>query len=784
MIYGIVQGTNGERIAYASVSSTNKRSIGAYTNQNGEFSLKIPMRDSVKLLTSYIGYKEVSKWFCATANKDIKYNHVLRIEATEIPKVEVVSNIEQEENVTYLTSEKATALTGVSLSGIEGSIKTFAGVSSKSELSSNYSVRGGSYDENLVYINDIPAFKPKMASSDRQEGLSIINPYMVEGLYFSSGGFGVQYGDKMSSVLAVKYKDVTKTEAQLDLSLMDANLTVGSALGKQKKFSFLIGTRYKNTSLLLNSLEETGEYRPKFYDIQSLIQYKFNNKLQLSYWFYGANNDFNFTPHDRTTTYGSEAARFEMYVAFEGNEEYKYQNMGNALTLKYNPSSRTSTNTSILYYNAQEEENFDVLSQYRLGELLTSNNGNAENDSAKVIAIGSFLTHGRNSLNNNSAQILHNGKHLFNSFTLGWGAQLESSDYDAGFNEWVFIDSANYSLPYSDTAITLSSPKNSRVAHTRQLAAAYLYLSKRFTWEANRKHTLKLSIGNRITYDSYTNDALNNPRFRALYKPESKRQIGISFSAGIYYQPPEFKELINDKGILHQSLPAQKSTHFVLGYSSYEMIWKRPFKLSAELYYKNLKNNIPYVVDNVNNIYFPELTANGYIVGLDAKINGEFVPGVESWASISFMQAREHLQKESTWIRKPNDQLINFNVYFQDYVPGSKRFKVNLTLLLGSKLPYAAPQSSYEEFDDYTLSPYVRFDLGATYILLGEENTKQSFKHIQNMWLGAEVFNVLDSGNRVSYFWITDVNGQNYAVPNYLTSRRLNLKLSIKFKWT
>ncbi len=776
MLQGKIIDNQGLAVSFATVSYKNNSVL---SNENGSYQIQIPRNQKITVYFSKLGYIEQSKDFTLTEAK-FTYSPVLQINSVDIPKVKINYNREAEENVSHLSADNTAALSGISLSGIEGGLKTFAGVSTKSELSSQYSVRGGSYDENLVYVNGIPAFKPSMARSDKQEGLSIINPYMVDNVEFSSGGFDICYGDKMSSVLNVTYKDVEQFQLEADASLMDANVTV-QGTDKSKKFSIITGVRYKNTSLILKTLDETGEYKPIFYDVQSLMKYKISPKLTLSYWIYGANNTYSFLPEKRITDFGSQVKSYRMTIYFEGEEKYMYRNLGNSLALQYKPDDRTSLDFKALYYNASEDENFDVLSQYRLSESY-SNGESLVEDSSAILAVGSFLEHGRNKLRNNNVTIMHDGKHLFNGFAVTWGASVSSSAYDATYNEWTYIDSANYALPYCDTAIILKKTANSTISHTQTISAGYAGITKRFYCNNNAQTTLKLNIGVRGTYDTYSGEILMNPRMRLLVKPNAEKGAQISFASGVYYQPADFKELIDKNGIFYKNVAPQKSIHFVLGYSQDLKIWGRPFVLNSEIYTKLLHDVIPYTIDNVSTVYYPQYSANGHVSGIDTKLNGEFVPGVESWISLSIMQAREHLADgTSGTIRRANDQLVNYSMFFQDFLPGSERLKMNLTFMAGTKIPTATPNATYEEFDDYSISSYTRLDIGFLVVIFDPKiQAKRPIKNIKNMTLGLEIFNLFDNANKISYFWIEDVSSKYYAVPNYLTSRRLNLKLSIK----
>lgn len=773
---GTITDAHGQAVALVSVSCAESNT-SSLSKDNGTYQIEIPLNKPCTVYFNKIGYHEHAANVTLTTATKI-YSPSLKINALDIPKVKITYNNDAEENTTSISSEKAEAIAGLSISGIEGGLKTFAGVNSKSEMSSQYSVRGGSYDENLVYVNGVPAFKPSIARSDKQEGLSIINPYMIDNIEFSSGGFDICYGDKMSSVLNVTYKDVEEFHIQADASFMDANVTV-QGINKSHKVSILSGVRYKNTSLVLKTLDETGEYKPVFYDFQSLLKYKINSKATLSYWIYGANNTYSFFPDKRVTDFGSQTQSYKMTIYFEGEEKYMYQNIGNSLSLNYRPTERTTMDFKALYYHATENETFDILSQYRLSESF-SNGEQLVEDSTALLAVGSFLEHGRNKLATNNITAMHDGKHIVGTTTLHWGCSVRAFDYDARFNEWTFIDSANFAVPYNDTAITLKNTANSTIEHTQTIGAAYLGFSKRFYLNNNANSSIKINTGIRATYDTYSEQILWNPRMRVQLKPNQEKSNRISFATGIYYQPAEIKELIDKTGQFYNNVPQQKSTHFVLGYSQTFTIWERPFYWTTELYAKILHNIIPYTIDNVSISYFPNLCADGYITGIDTKLNGEFVPGVESWVNFSLMRAREHLSDNSSEeIRRANDQLLSTSLFFQDFLPGSERLKMNLTFIAGTNLPTSNPTATYNEFDDYKISPYTRLDIGFLYNLINSEDTNEQ-KTIQNLALGLEIFNLFDNANKISYFWIEDVANKYFAVPNYLTSRRLNLKVTIK----
>ena len=774
-VRGKITDNTGQAVAYASVGNSTQSVL---SNVAGEYSIEITtVSDTVLLNFSAFGYQTLRKQFVVSQGAVQTFSPVLQRDVITMPTIIVQRQREHEEHINIISGEHTTQLTGLSLAGAEGIVKTMPGTTSKSELSSQYSVRGGSYDENLVFVNNIPAMRPNIATSDRQEGLSIINPYMVSNLEFSSGGFGVQYGDRLSSALNVNYKEVTRNQIQFAASLMDANLTA-QGLNDSANVSALVGVRYKNTALMLKSLDDRGEYRPEFFDAQSLISWKLSKKLKLSYWFYAASNKYAFLPDVRNTEFGGMGQTFTMEVAFEGKEQYQYQNMGNALSMNYRPNKNTTLNANVLYYRAVERETYDILGQYRLSEIIKDEEGTTK-DTSKVLAIGSYFNHARNRLYSNTLNLSHDGKHLFQFFTFTWGASAALNMYDARYNEWTFIDSALYAVPHNDTAILLKNLRDASFNHNLQAATLYFNGSKRIVFENTANRTaLNINAGVRLYFDDYSKRLLVNPRMRLLLKPKNSGNVSFSFATGVYYQPVQIKELVGVDGTVFYDLKPQRAIHYVLGMAQNLLLWQRPFILQTELYYKQLHNIIPYTIQNVNTVYHPELLANGYTTGIDAKLNGEFVPGTESWISVSVLQSRQHLAgNRQSEIRSPNDQRVNIGLYFQDYVPSMENLKMNLTYMFGSNMPTGTPSAAFKEFDKHKISKYQRIDIGFLWVVFDGEKRRHTF--IQNMNVGLEVFNLFDNMNKISYFWLEGVNGEFYAVPNYLTSRRLNVKFLI-----
>ena len=774
-VRGKITDNSGQPVAYASVGNSSQSVL---SNVAGEYNIEITTpSDTVSLNFSAFGFQTLRKQFNVQQGAAQTFSPVLQRDVETIPTITVLHQWEHEEHINTISGEHTRQLAGLSLAGVEGSVKIQPGVNSKSELTSQYSVRGGSYDENLVFVNNIPAMRPNISTSDRQEGLSIINPYMVSGLEFSSGGFGVQYGDRLSSVLNVNYKEVERNQIQFAASLMDANLTV-QGVNDSAGVSALVGVRYKNTALMLKSLDEKGEYKPEFFDAQSLLSWKISPKIKLSYWFYAASNKYTFIPVERITEFGGMAQTISMTIYFEGNEQYIYQNMGNALSLNYRPSKNTHLNAQVLYYRATERETYDILGQYRLSEIEKDEKTGATKDTSKILAVGSFFNHARNHLYTNTLHAAHDGKQVFRFYTLTWGASAALNQYDARYYEWSFIDSALYAMPRCDTAIVLKNLRNVSLNHRLQAATAYVNGNKRIIFENTANRTsLNINVGARLYYDDYSEQLLVNPRMRLLLKPKYAGNVSFSFATGVYYQPVQIKELVSMDGTVFYDLKPQKAIHYVLGMAQNLELWQRSFILQAELYYKQLRNIIPYTIQNVHTVYYPELLANGYTTGIDAKLNGEFVPGTESWISLSVLQSRQHLVgNPQSEIRSPNDQRVNIGLYFQDYVPSMENIKMNFTYMFGSNMPAAAPNAAFEQFDKHKISMYQRIDIGFLWVIFNE---KHPHKFIQNMNLGFEVFNLFNNLNKISYFWVEDVSGKFYAVPNYLTTRRLNVKFLI-----
>lgn len=750
---------------------------GTTSDQNGYYSLKIEATSLTTIWYSHTSYVTKYKTIDLKPGDSINLDISLELKTKEINEVIVEFRKNNEINQTSLSPKIISKIPGSSLSGITSTLKTLPGVATTTELSTQYNVRGGNFDENLIYVNDIPIYKPQLVRSGQQEGLSFVNSDMISSLTFSSGGFDAKYGDKISSVLDIIYKKPKEFEASADLDLMGVVLHLGDA-NKKNTLTYNIGFRYRNTSLILNSLEESGDYQPIFLDLQTFLSWKISNKWSVDLLYYISNNSYKFSPIARETTFGTSTQAYNMTIYLDGQENDNYTTFLGALSASYNQSEKLKHTFIGSRYLSNENERYDIRSEYRLSEIESS--GAETGDTANPIANGLYLEHARNELESTISYGIYNGKFSIEDFSLNWGIEYKNETLLSEQKQWKYSDSAGYIHPYSEDSIFFPKSIRNKINIDNNSFGAYIQGTKRINF-TDRK-ILSLTGGLRFLYNEITDEHLLSPRLRIAYIPKKYGQLVYRFSTGIYYQPPFYKEFINPDGTFNTSVKSQKSEHYVLGVDYTFKIWNRPFKLLTELYYKNLSHIIPYTVDNVQIEYRPDLSAHGYASGLDMRLNGEFINGTESWISLSFLKTEEQLDGSDEWIRRPTDQFFKFGIFFQDFFPGFERLKVNISYYYGSSLPTGPSMSTdHLKSDDYSISSYQRVDLGASVVIFKrKENIIKKRKGLESVWLGFEVFNLLDIRNKISYLWIEDVSGSYYGIPNYLTSRRINLKLSIK----
>lgn len=750
----------------------------ATSDANGYYSLNLISNKEYKLAITHISYKSLQKTIVTNNKKDLLIDFSLELKSEELQDVTVNSTQDNKDRSTTIDSKLLTHVPVTGSGAIEQIIKTLPGVSSNNELSSQYTVRGGNFDENLVYINGIEIYRPNLIRSGQQEGLSIINPHLVSSVKFSSGGFDAKYGDKLSSVLDVKYKTPNKFEASIETSLLGSSLHIGSST-KNQKLSFIGGIRYKANDYLLNSLETKGEYKPNFTDYQAMLNYRFSSSLSIHFWASLSNNNYNFKPKTRSTSFGTINEALQLKIYFDGQEKDKYETNVQAVTLKFHPNSNSYYRLSASRFEADEKETFDIMGQYFLSDLFVAQGGNNA-ESIQNLGVGTFIDHARNKLKKTVNTIDFKGDHNFEKLFFQWGLGAKQEEVKDRIDEWQYQDSADYSIPASGSNVNLAySRKANNTIDSKHLTS---FIQGTYAFEIP-KGELQFTGGLRYHYWDYTEKSFISPRGSLIYIPESKKKQKLHLSIGYYQQTPSYREMLDINGQVSSNLGIQKSIHYVFGHDFYFKAWDRPFKLSSELYYKDLKSIIPYDIENVRIRYYGDKRSKGYATGLDMRINGEFIPGTESWASLSIMKTQEDIIGDDLgYIPRPTDQRFNFSMFFQDYLPNNPLYKMHLSLFYGGKLPVWTPKKG-KGGGNFRMPNYRRIDLGFSKVLVDENHKSKNglLKHFKSMWIGIEVFNVLDIKNTVSYLWINDISQNQYAIPNYLTSRKINFKLSATF---
>jgi hypothetical protein len=781
---------NGISIPEINLQVVELNNIGVSTDNSGSYKLKLPANTELTIIFSHIQYNEKAIKITGKPGETIKNNFTLFEKINNIPLINVEAKTERTTNLQRIDPKLIQLIPDIS-GGIEASLKAFPGVAKNNELSSQYSVRGGNFDENLVYVNDIEVYRPFLIRSGQQEGLSFVNPDMVSSILFSAGGFDAKYGDKMASVLDIRYKKPTKAAASVSASLLGGSVSF-EGCNKDHRFTHISGLRYKSSQYVLNSLDTKGDYKPSFADFQTYLTFDVSEKFELSFLGNYAMNSFYFVPQTRETSFGTIDEALKLKIYFDGQERDKNSTMFGAFSTNYRHNNHLKLNLTASAYSSSEEETLDIMGQYYLNELDKEMGSNNLGDSLMNIGVGTFLNHARNRLTANVLNFQHRGNYNNNNSTVLWGANIQNEFIQDKIHEWEMLDSAGYSLPYTDSVVSLYSFVSSKnTINTNRITS---FIQRTTTFESADSNEYSFTIGLRENYWSFTNQFLISPRASFSIKPNWKNDFIFRFSTGYYYQPPFYRELRDLEGQINYNIKAQKSIHFVTGIDYIFIAWGRPFKFISELYYKNFTKLIPYQIDNVRIRYLAKNNAKGYATGIDFKVNGEFVPGVESWASLSIMKTMEDLSDDfyydtanqlikPGYIPRPSDQLVNFGLFFQDYLPRNPSYKMQLSILFGSGLPFGPPKSERYQAT-YRMPAYRRVDIGFSKLLKSEDHDLPKgnpFRKFKSIWLGLEIFNLLDINNTISYQWVTDVRNHQYAVPNYLSSRRLNLKLIAKF---
>lgn len=751
-----------------------------FTNVKGNYQISVSKGDSATLVFSSMGYQKTERTIVPIGNMNL---NIMMRENNELTEVVVEGQKKQQTSMQDINVGNTNLLADPSGGNIEAQLKVGGmGVSSNNELSSQYSVRGGSYDENIVYVNGIEIYRPLLIRSGQQEGLSFINPNMTGKVGFSSGGYDASYGDKMSSVLDITYKKPKSFEASATASLMGLSAYVGSS---SKRYSQVTGIRYKTSKNLLGSMDTDAEYDPSFLDAQTYVTYALGNKWEASFLGNYSQNLFKFTPQTRETKFGTLSNALNFKVYFDGWEDDKFVTAFGALSLKGKLTENTEIGVRASAFSSDEQERYDIGGEYELTDTnLDAEGGKGSNGS--FVGVGNYQEHARNKLESKVQNIGHFGSTKIDSHLLKWGFTLQREDIIDKISEWEKRDSSGYSLPYTGDVVSVYSnlKSNNTIKSTR--ISGYLQDAYRITLDDHRMITLNFGV--RGSYWTFNKEFIFSPRASVAYIPNDN--LVLRFATGVYYQAPFFKEFQktetdangNSYIVLNDKIKSQRSLHFVAGGDYSFKAVDRKFKFTTEIYYKSLSNLVPYVVDNVKVRYAGENIGKGYVMGLDTKLFGEFVPGTDSWVSFSLMKAQQTVDGVSMPL--PTDQRFNFTLFFQDYLPGRERLKMSLQGFVSQGLPVSAPNTGFDK--GYFRAPaYKRLDIGFFWELLGEKydiRRRNAFAgSFKNVWLGVDIFNLFDIKNTNSYYWVTDIFSQKYAVPNYLTGRILNFKIVAEF---
>lgn len=766
---GRVIDENNDPVEFASVSCPKQGKM-TMTSLKGDYSLQLQSADSVEIRFSMVGYKTKVRTLRRPRGKQTM-QVVLHSSDNALSEVTITGKRIETGQTQELSKEHLKSIPSTTGNAVEEMIQSQAGVSTHSELSSQYNVRGGSFDENSVYINNVEIFRPFLVRSGQQEGISVINPDMVEKIGFSTGGYEARYGDKMSSALNIEYRRPKRFEASATASMLGTSAFIGMS---NKKFSWSNGLRYKTTKYLLGSMDTKGEYQPTFIDYQTYLTYSPNKRWDIKFLGNISDNHYNFTPEDRETNFGTMENVKAFKVYFDGQEKDVFRTFFGSLGITRKFNENTSLSLIASAFNTREQEKYDIQGQYWLTQTETSEN----------LGVGTYFQHTRNYLKAHveSAKLLFKTKQKKHNIEAAFTYKWEHIDENSV--EYEMRDSSKYSIPHTGKDLYMIYSMRAKNTLTANRVEAYAQDTYRFTGSEG-KTLYTLNYGLRLAYWSFTKETILSPRLSLGIIPAFNENITMRFATGLYYQAPFFKEIrdtTTTNGITYASLnrkaKSQRSIHFIAGFDYRFKMNDRPFKFTAEAYYKALGNLVPYSVNNVKVVYYGDNMCSGHAAGLDLKLFGEFVPGTDSWVSLSLMNTSMKLNGKS--IPLPTDQRYAVNLFFTDYFPGTTRWKMSLKLALADGLPFSAPHRELES-NVFRAPAYKRADVGLNYRIIDNSDRHKKRNPIRNLWVGAECLNLFGINNVNSYYWITDVTGQQYAVPNYLTGRQINVKLSVDF---
>jgi len=767
-LQGKVSDKDGNPIELASVMVVSQGKL-AMTNLKGEFHIQLHSADSVKVRFSMIGYKSKERVLRRPQGKQTMLVQLL--DDNEMQEVVVEGKTKQHGTTEELDVDKVKQGPSASGNAVEEMVQTQAGVSTHSELSSQYNVRGGTFDENSVYINNIEVYRPFLVRSGQQEGLSIINPDMVQSVGFSTGGFEAKYGDKMSSALDITYKRPKRTEASLTASLLGASAYLGIA---SKKFTWTNGVRYKTNRYLLGSLQTKGEYKPSFLDYQTYLSWQPSKRWQIDFIGNISDNHYNFQPEDRETNFGTLQNVKKFRVYFDGQEKDLFRTYFGSLSITRHLSPRTDVSLLASAFSTREQERYDIQGQYWLTQTETSEN----------LGVGTYMQHSRDYLNANVKSLKLMLQHRTGKHKIEGGVTYKVEQVKENSAEYEYRDSAGYNVPHTGRDLRMIYALRAKNELNAKRIESYLQDTWNFQTRDSVPTLFTFNYGVRFAHWSFNGESIVSPRASLTITPGKNRNLSFRIAGGLYYQAPFYKELRDTSMIngityatLNQSVRSQRSIHALASMSYRFEMMGRPFKFTAEAYYKALSRLVPYSVDNVKVTYYGDQHATGHATGLDLKLFGEFVPGTDSWLTLSVMNTRMRLNGKS--IPLPTDQRYALNLYFTDYFPGTTRWRMSLKLAYADGLPFATPHQELEN-NSFRAPAYKRADIGMSYRLLDNHDGSRN-TIFKNVWIGLDCLNLFGINNVNSYYWVTDIAGQQYAVPNFLTGRQINGRVTVEF---
>ena len=795
-LIGIILNEQNQPIQGANISSGAN---GTTTNINGFYLLKIPAKRDVEIRISHLNYKFIKATFNLKNGEELEFNPILKDNYEQIETVVITGSKRKElEGITTISPQIIRTIKGAQ-PGVENLLKTLPGVNITNELSTQYSVRGGNFDENLVYVNEIEVYRPFLVRSGQQEGLSFVNTDMVQNLDFSAGGFQAKYGDKLSSVLDITYRTPIGFGVHADFNLLGGSITT-ETVSKNSKFSAITGLRYRDNSLLVKSKETETNFNPTFADAQTYLTYRFSDKFHLSFLGNLAINDYQYEPTSRQTNFGTLDDPIALLVFYDGQENDKYQTYFGAFKGNYFVNDNLTLKLIASSFHTTEQEYFDILAQYRLGEVNSNIGDENLGDVEFSEGIGSQLNHARNDLDALITNVEHKGYLKAEDNNFEWSIKYTNEDIRDRIVEWEVIDSAGFLInppnldqfndqPYAADQGPIVPFQNIRATNSTQLNRIQAY------GQWNRRsmignHEVYANLGIRYHGWSVKGDGIANnsqsvisPRIQLAIKPDWNKDMLFRLSGGLYYQPPFYRELRDSDGLVNSNVKAQKSVHLVLANEYSFKMWDRPFKLISEAYYKDISNVNPYTLENVRIRYAAANNAEAYAYGLDLRLNGEFVPGSESWFSFGYLKTEENINNQG-YIARPTDQRLKFGILFQDYIPQLPNMKMYLNLVYNNGVPGGSPSYASPYNYQNRLPDYKRADVGMSYVIIdsNKKGTKAWQKPFKELSVGLEIFNMFDVQNSITNTWVRDVySKRQYSIPNYLTPRVFNLRLGMRF---